>query len=222
MADTWKSDHQFGQSDTALKQSMSPKDWQQEYSQDEAHWTKDFTPSVFAKDFAKLLKEHDVKNILEVGCAYGRDSVYFDKRGFDVTGVDITPEAIMMARKIAKIKGADTRFKVANAENLPFPNSSFGAVFTISVLHSTDLTKSIPEIYRVLKNNGLCLIYIYSDTQFKTDKPDKAKIDTQEYLMQLINLGFEVLEVYQEDETKFDEAGEKHHKFVVTLQKVGK
>ena len=190
-------DKQFGQSDKALKESMNPEDWKEEYSGQNPHWTKDLKASVFAKEFAKLTKEHGVTKLLEIGCGNGRDSIYFAKQGFNVTAIDITPEAILLAKKIADRKNSNVKFRVANTEKLPFEDSSFDAVFSISVLHSTDLTKSIPEIYRVLKKNGLALLFIYSDTQFKPSKPDKAKIDTDEYLVQLIGLGFTVLVVYQ-------------------------
>jgi len=43
------------------------------------------------------------KKILDVGCAQGRDSCYFSEKGYDVLGIDLTPEFIKLAKnKLSK------------------------------------------------------------------------------------------------------------------------
>ena len=198
---------------------MTPSDWKAEYKKGIPHWAEDMEPSLFAKDFAKLMKEYKVDSVLEVGCGNGRDSIHFAKKGFGTTSIDIVPKAIDLAKKNAKKAEVDIEFKVANVENLPFEDNSFGALFTLSVLHSTDLKKSLPEVARILKLDGVAFFYIYGDTQFEEDKPKEDTIKYNDYIKALKNLGFKIIESYIEQEDDFDEFGEKHRIFVVLLQK---
>lgn len=203
----------------AIEEVMTPSDWKAEYKKGVPHWAKDMTPSIFAKEFVKQMKEHKVNSVLEVGCGNGRDSILFAKSGFRATSIDIVPKAIELATTNAKKAKADIEFKVANVEKLPFGDASFGAVFTLSVLHSTNLKKSLPEVARVLQPNGLAFIYIYGDTQFENGKEKEDTIIWSDYLTTLKSLGFKVLKSYIEQQDEFDEFGEKHRLFVVLLEK---
>ena len=203
-----------------IEEVMTPSDWKAEYKKGIPHWAKDMTPSVFAKEFVKLMKEHGVDSILEIGCGNGRDSILFAKSGFKATSIDIVPKAVELAKSNAEKAKVGIEFKVANVEKLPFEDSSFGAVFTLSVLHSTNLKKSLPEVARVLELNGVVFIYIYGDTQFENGKPKEDTIKFNDYLQTLRNEGFKVLKSYIEQEDKFDDFGEKHRIFVVLLQRV--
>ena len=129
------------------------------------------------------------------------------------------PKAVELAKANAVKAKVDVTFKVASVEKLPFEDAKFGAVFTLSVLHSTDLGKSLPEVARVLQPDGIAFVYIYGDTQFENGKPTEDTIKFNEYLKELRDLGFKVLESYTEQEDEFDEFGEKHRLFVVRLQK---
>jgi SAM-dependent methyltransferase len=55
-------------------------------------------PSPGAEKVLPFFKEAGAKNILDVGCGYGRDAVFFAMHGFDVTGVDYSIEACKAAR----------------------------------------------------------------------------------------------------------------------------
>jgi len=209
----------FGQDEESADSGMTAADWKEEYAEETPHWAEDMKPSVFATEFVKKVKKNKAKDILEIGSGNGRDAIHFSKAGLNVTSIDITPKAIKLAKGNADKKKASVDFRVANAEKLPFGDNSFDSVFTLSVLHSTELKKSIPELYRVLRPGGLAFIYIYGDTQFKSGKPKEGEVDYKEYLMDLKGFGFNVLDSYKEQEDKYDEYGEKHHIFVVTLRK---
>ena len=204
----------------AVEEALTPSDWKAEYKKGIPHWAKGKEPSVFARDFINLMKEHKIDNVLEIGCGNGRDSILFAESGFETTSIDIVPKAIELAKANAIKAEVDITFKVANAEKLPFDDGAFGAIFTLSVLHSTNLKKSLPEVHRVLKTNGVVFIYIYGDTQFKSGKAIEDTIKFSDYIHDLRALDFEVLESYSDNEKEFDEFGEKHRIFVVFLRKV--
>jgi SAM-dependent methyltransferase len=47
---------------------------------------------------------------LDLGCGTGTDSIYLAQHGWDVTGVDMVPEALAIARRNALAKGVDPDF----------------------------------------------------------------------------------------------------------------
>ncbi|MBN1690442.1 MAG: methyltransferase domain-containing protein [Dehalococcoidia bacterium] len=200
-------------------EAMTANDWKAEYKDGLPHWAEDVKPSVFAKEFIAMMKSHKQDSLLEIGCGNGRDSILFAKAGFKVTSIDIVPKAIKLAKENAQKAKVEINFEVANVEELPFEDEKFGAVFSLSVLHSTDLEKSLPEVYRVIKLGGVAFIYIYGDTQYKSGKKTEDVIDWQGYLADLKSLGFRVLDSYTKDEREFDEYDEKHRIFVVHLEK---
>ena len=156
--------------------------------------------------------------MLEVGCGNGRDSILFAHAGLRVTSIDVTPEAIELAKENAEGAEVKITFKVANAEKLPFNGSLFGAYYSLSVLHSTNLKQSIREASRVLKKGGLGFIYIYGDTEYANgEKQDTITLDN--YVELLTSSKFKFLDFYTEQEEDFDEFGEKHNLFVARLQK---
>jgi HK97 family phage portal protein len=193
-------------------------DWGKVYKKGNAHWADDMQPSKFAQEFAEKLIDEGKKSILEIGCGNGRDSILFALAGLTVTAIDLVPEAIEIARENAKNAGVTIDFQVGNAENLKFSDGFFDSLFTLSVLHSTDMAKSIPEIYRVLKTKDTALIYIYSNVE-KIDGSEKEFISIDEYVDLIKSKGFTLADLYTLPEEEFDEAGEKHLIIVSEVRK---
>jgi len=201
--------------------AMTPRDWEEAYSENPPHWAVDLTPSLFAQEFTDELTDRVFfKSLLEIGCGNGRDSIFFARGGLDVTAIDVAPSAIKLAQENAEKAEVSINFKVANAEKLPFDDGQFESVFSLSVLHATDLQKSMPEVNRVLKKDGLAFVYIYGDTQFADGKRDEV-ITEDGYLELAKGLNFTVLDIYTEQEKNFDEFGEKHLIIVSLLKKAG-
>ena len=74
-----------------------------------------------------------------------------------VEGIDIESRMIERAITIAKERHAEkVRFQVADIRDLPFPDSSFDAVYSSAVLeHLGNPVQALQEIFRVLKPEGL-------------------------------------------------------------------
>ena len=80
--------------------------------------------------------------VLEIGCSSGW---YSGKFGPTTYAVDISIKGI---RK-------ETNFVVADAEQLPFRNNTFGLVYGFGIIHHLeDIDKGFREAYRVLKPEG--------------------------------------------------------------------
>ena len=97
-------------------------------------------------------------DVLEYGCADGHITLINDHLADgarSLTGIDISDEAIGVARKTAAQCGASNcAFVVMDAENMAFPDASFDLVFGRGILHHLDLDKCYGEIARVLRPGG--------------------------------------------------------------------
>jgi 2-polyprenyl-3-methyl-5-hydroxy-6-metoxy-1,4-benzoquinol methylase len=58
--------------------------------------------------------------ILDLGCGTGRHAIELTKRGYSVTGVDLSENMLQKARKNAAESGVEIEFIKADARNLPF------------------------------------------------------------------------------------------------------
>jgi SAM-dependent methyltransferase len=103
--------------------------------------------------------------LLEVGCGIGVDSIQLARCGFDVTAVDLTENALAVAREFAAHRGVDIDFRLGNAESLEFGDETFDVVYSFGVLHHTpDIEKSVAEVRRVLKPGGTAHVMLYHRT----------------------------------------------------------
>jgi 2-polyprenyl-3-methyl-5-hydroxy-6-metoxy-1,4-benzoquinol methylase len=72
-------------------------------------------------DFIEQEIEQDKSlKILDIGCGTGRHAIELTKRGYNVTGVDLSENQIKRAREKAKEAGLTIDFQIQDARNLPF------------------------------------------------------------------------------------------------------
>ncbi len=89
--------------------------------------------------------------IADLGCGSGVFSNVLRQRGYDCTGVDLSPNLIRMARQ----KFPDIDFIEGDIERLPFPDASFdGALLAGVVHHFTERSDCVAEIKRILRPGG--------------------------------------------------------------------
>jgi SAM-dependent methyltransferase len=103
------------------------------------------------------------RRVLEVGCGAAVDLARFAKGGAVVTGVDIAPSAIDLARANFSQQGLTGEFRVADGEQLPFPDHSFDLVYAHGVVQYTaDPKRLVNECRRVLTADGLAIFQVYN------------------------------------------------------------
>jgi ubiquinone/menaquinone biosynthesis C-methylase UbiE len=102
------------------------------------------------------------KRLLEVGFGTGTDLLQFARGGAIVTGIDLTPRSIEIARRRLEVYGLAGEFAIGDGENLSFPDASFDVVYSFGVLHHTlDTDRAVREIHRVLKPGGIAIVMLY-------------------------------------------------------------
>ncbi|MGB9618967.1 MAG: class I SAM-dependent methyltransferase, partial [Armatimonadota bacterium] len=115
----------------------------------------DFWKAVFQAEI-EYLTEHLVgcKDVLSVGCGPAIVEGALSERGFHVTGLDVSREALDRA--------PDTiRTVAASAEDMPFPESSFDAVmYVVSLQFIEDYRKAMKKTARVLRPKGRLIVML--------------------------------------------------------------
>jgi ubiquinone/menaquinone biosynthesis C-methylase UbiE len=103
------------------------------------------------------------KKVLEVGCGQGMALVLSAQKCKEITGLDISVNSLKEAEKgIREFKLQNTSLISGDAENLPFEDESYDAVYSLGVLHHTqDTQKAVLEINRVLKKDGEIIAMLY-------------------------------------------------------------
>jgi len=62
------------------------------------------------------------KKIIDIGCGTGRHAIELAKRGYQVTGIDLSESQLKRAREKAKGQGVEINFQKHDARALPFKN----------------------------------------------------------------------------------------------------
>ncbi len=103
------------------------------------------------------------KEVLEIGCGSGVDSLEFARHGASVTATDITDNAVNLTTEMARETGLPVKVVQASAVDLPFPDASFDCIYSYGVLHHIpDVEKALREIGRVLRDGGTFLAMLYN------------------------------------------------------------
>ncbi len=114
-----------------------------------------FFPPVSAY-LTRLVKLQAEESVLDVACGYGNTAITARLMGAKVTGIDITPKHLTLAKeeeKIAGINGIDWRED--DAEDLPFEDDSFDVVLsTFGHIFAANQELAGKEMVRVLKKGG--------------------------------------------------------------------
>ena len=109
-------------------------------------------------EIKKQIPRDRTLRILDVGCGAGFFSVLLAKEGYQVTGVDLTPDMVENARILASEEKTACEFLVMDAENLRFEDESFDVVISRNLTWTLpDVKRAYREWVRVLKKGGTLL-----------------------------------------------------------------
>lgn len=99
-------------------------------------------------DAARLTRD---SHALEVGCGPGHIAKMMADTGAKVTGVDLAPNMVEVARELYP----NIEFKESSAEDLPFEGDTFDVILVnFAIHHFARPEKACAEIRRVLKPGG--------------------------------------------------------------------
>lgn len=108
---------------------------------------------------------------LEVAAGSGRNLMHYPA-DLDLTGVDLSPAMLALARAHAAKLGRTVVFREADAEALPFGDCGFDTVVcTLSVCEIPDREAAISEMHRVLRPGGRLLLLDHFEPRWLRERP---------------------------------------------------
>jgi ubiquinone/menaquinone biosynthesis C-methylase UbiE len=95
------------------------------------------------------------ERVLDVAAGNGNATLAAARRFAAVTSTDYVPALLESGRRRAQAEGFDVAFKVADAEDLPYPDASFNVVLsTFGVMFAPDHHQAASEMMRVCRKGG--------------------------------------------------------------------
>ncbi len=111
-----------------------------------------------------VLKQQNVKTVLDLTCGTGSQVFYLAKQGYDITGADFSPGLLKIARKKARAEKLKIKFIDGDMRNLQV--GTFDAVITIANavghLTQTGFEKAMRNIHKNLKPGGIYIFDIFN------------------------------------------------------------
>src|SRR5436305_5315872 len=97
-------------------------------------------------------------DVLEIAVGTGRNLRHYPA-GVSLTGIELSPEMIAIAREQAAALGLEADLRIGNAEQLEFDDESFDTVTcTLALCTIPDDRAAVMEMWRVLRPGGRLLL----------------------------------------------------------------
>lgn len=117
----------------------------------------------------KLQLAGDAK-IIDVACGKGRHSIYFNKLGFDVTGIDLSENSIKTAQAHENTKLAFFKHDMRLPFRINYYNAAFNLFTSIGYFDKeSDNVKAIRSMYLGLKPKGQLIIDFFNTQKVQKD-----------------------------------------------------
>jgi SAM-dependent methyltransferase len=128
------------------------------YAEGNVPWDDPVPPPEVIEIAAKL----SPGRALDLGCGYGRSSIYLAALGWEVDAVDFIEEAIEVAAARAKEAGVSIRFHQGSITDLSFLDGPYDFALDVGCCHILDeegLQQYKDQLVRLLAPGAVLLIY---------------------------------------------------------------
>jgi SAM-dependent methyltransferase len=113
------------------------------------------TLQIVGENLCEALDLRSGARVLDVAAGNGNATLAAARRWCNVTSTDYVSSLLESGRTRAQAEGHAIQFQEADAENLPFPDSSFDVVMsTFGVMFTPDQDKAASELARVCRPGG--------------------------------------------------------------------
>ena len=120
-------------------------------------------------NFANFNKWKD-KEVLELGCGIGTDSINFARAGAKLTIIELSDVSLEICKKRFDLYGLSATFICGNIEKIEdlINNKKFDLIYSFGVIHHTIEPKNVINcVYNLLKKDGEFRFMVYSKVSYK-------------------------------------------------------
>lgn len=123
------------------------------------------------------------KKIIDIGCGTGRHSLELAKRGYNVTGIDLSESMISQAKRKKNEAGLDVNFQVKNALDLDYSKQFDLSIIlcegAFSLMEDDEKDYKILEnAYNALKDNGKLILTVLNAFKQITEENENLDLKT--------------------------------------------
>jgi len=132
------------------------------YEEGRVPWDDELPPP----EVIEMADQMPAGRMLDLGCGYGRSSIYLARRGWVADGVDFIPLAIAgaLARAEQAAVAGRAHFYLGKVTNLHFLTGPYDFALDVGCMHALDdaaLRQYRDEVYRLMSVNGLYLLFAH-------------------------------------------------------------
>ena len=147
---------------TGKEKDFTPPDWDQRYRTGFYNGLR--APHDLIVNFSHLFEG---KPVLDIAMGRGRDALYLASRGIRTTGIELSAEAIRLAREEAALKAVSIDIVRGDAGRIPFKRGSFGGIVVFFFL----LREIARDIAEMLQPGGILIYETFLKRQNEVDRP---------------------------------------------------
>jgi 2-polyprenyl-3-methyl-5-hydroxy-6-metoxy-1,4-benzoquinol methylase len=161
-----------------MSESMNPQ-WYKELFEEMGIEYEDYPFTKNTENEVRWMTKEYLTNpemrILDVGCGTGRHAINLATKGYkNITGIDLSPNLISAAKKVAKEKNVQVDFRVGDARELPFENEFDAALCLCEgafglLENDTENYKILKVVHQSLKKQGIFILTtlnLFRDAEF--------------------------------------------------------
>lgn len=111
-------------------------------------------------------------DVLDIGCGLGDNAIYLAQQGFTVTGLDISPTALITAERRSVDAKVNVRFAVADATRLDGYDGAFDTVIDSGMYHCLDddaKRSYAAAVHRATRPGATLLLGAFTDANADDD-----------------------------------------------------
>jgi SAM-dependent methyltransferase len=120
----------------------------------------------FLSKLIDFLKPELSDKIIDLACGKGRHSIYLNKLGYNVTGVDLSANSIKEASSFAN---ENLKFEIADLRDLPYNNIfdiGLNLFTSFGYFESDEVNMEVfSQFNKILKPNGIILVDFFNATK---------------------------------------------------------
>ncbi len=135
--------------------------------------------------FENIMKQNDIKKIIDLGCGTGRYSIYFAEKGYFVHAVDSSVNALEILKQNLK-PSYNVKVSQFDLRDLTGIHEKYDFAVCINVLSHgkyQEIKKMFYEIERIIKDKGILFIIITPVEFYKyVAGPDIIEVENNSFL----------------------------------------